>query len=113
MEQTRFVDKFFEGPQPLSDICNDFFICLENEHLHCKDVSTFYSVYLLIIAGPEGTSFTLVPSRSSWVAPPSASPVALNMWSCRVKLDEEKSQYAGLAQQMVLAQQMYSFCGGW
>jgi hypothetical protein len=65
MEQTRFVDKFFEGPQLLSDIRNYSFICLENEHLHCKeDVSTFYSVYLLIIAGPEGTSFTLVPSRS-------------------------------------------------
>jgi hypothetical protein len=50
MEQTRFVDNFFEGPQLLSDIRNDFFICLENEHLHCKDVSTFYSVYLLIIS---------------------------------------------------------------
>jgi hypothetical protein len=63
MEQSRFVDKFFEAPQLLSDVRNYFFICLKNEHLHCKDVSTFYSVYLLIISGPEGT--TLVPSLSS------------------------------------------------
>ncbi len=48
-------------------------------------LSTFYSVCLLIIAGPEGTSFTLVPSRSFWMGPLSASPVALNMWSCIVK----------------------------
>ncbi len=50
---------FFAGPQLLSDIGN-YFICLENEHLHCKDISTFYSVNLVIIAGPEGTRFTLV-----------------------------------------------------
>jgi hypothetical protein len=29
-----------------------------------------------------------------------ASPVVLSMWYCRVKLDEEKSKHAGLAQEI-------------
>ncbi len=51
--------------------------------------------------------FTLVSYAASPKEGIRASPWVLSMWSCTVKLDEEKSQYGGLAQYNCIV------CGGW
>jgi hypothetical protein len=43
-----------------------------------------------------------------------ASPVVLHLWSCRVKLDEEKSKYASLAHQLgPSTTESYQASSGW
>jgi hypothetical protein len=36
-----------------------------------------------------------------------------SLWSCTVKLDEDKSEHASLAKEMVLAQHKCKVCSGW
>ncbi len=43
-----------------------------------------------------------------------ATPPVLNMWTCKLKVDEEKSKHASLAKpKMVLAQHFCIVCWGW
>jgi hypothetical protein len=41
------------------------------------------------------------------------APTMLSMWSCKLKLDEEKSKHAYLFSKMVLAQHFSIICWGW
>jgi hypothetical protein len=79
----------------------------------CVDFNTMYIVHSTVVLKVQNPLLLVSSKLKAACSFVRASPAVVSMWPSTVKLDEEKSKNAGLAEEMVLAQHNYTGIGCW